>query len=402
MLHGNCIICFAPSDWWGMNPSCTTHIMSKLAKHNKVLYINPFSSDLLGVKKGIGKRIPRKLKSIAKCLRRPKKNLYVFSPIFFPLHGNRVVDNINNVLLKMQIRLACRLAGINEPILWIENPRSADMIELFDSKLVVYHVSDHFDKCRYISNKVKLQDREKNITDSSDLLICVSQALYEDKSAQHDNVFYLPHAVDYGLFQDAAENNACLDELSNIPRPIIGYYGTMSASNDIELLLWCARHLPKMSFVLAGQITGGDYSDLEKLPNVYLLGKLPYEKIPALCANFDVCMLQWKMTEWIRCCNPLKLMEYMASGRPIVSVPIDEVVKKYSDVVSLAYNKKEFCNAIVCELQNDTPERSKKRIEIAFEHSWDKHIEKISQMIADTLVRKKCSIGVKDLSVVDC
>ena len=402
MLEGYNIICFAPTDWWGMNPSCTTHIMRKLAGKNRILYINPFSSDLLGVKKGIGKRIPRKLKSIAMCLRQPIKNLYVFSPIFFPLHGKRFIDNINNVLLKVQIRLACRLAGINEPILWMENPRSADMIELFDSKLVVYHVSDHFDKCRYISNKVKLQDREKCITNSSDLLICVSQAIYEDKSVQHDNVFYLPHAVDYNLFRDAAENNVCLDELSDIPKPIIGYYGTMSASNDIELLLWCAGHLPEMSFVLAGQITGGNYSELEKLPNVYLLGKLPYEKIPALCAGFDVCMLQWKMTEWIRCCNPLKLMEYMASGRPIVSVPIDEVIKKYSDVVSLAYNKKEFCDAIVWELQNDTSYRSKKRIGIAFEHSWDKHIEKISQMMIDTMVRKKCPVGINDLSVVNC
>ena len=83
-------------------------------------------------------------------------------------------------------------------------------------------------------------------------------------------------------------------------------------------------------------------------------------------------------------------------------MPIDEVVKKYSDVLSRAHNKKEFCDAIVWELQNDTLERSKKRMGIALEHSWDRHIEKISQMMTDTLVRKKCPVGIDDLSVVNC
>ena len=93
MLEGKNIICFAPSDWWGMNPSCTTHIMRKLAAKNKILYVNPFSSDLLGmVEKGFGRRVVRKIKSILMFLRQPKNNLYVFSPIFFPFQGNKIIE----------------------------------------------------------------------------------------------------------------------------------------------------------------------------------------------------------------------------------------------------------------------------------------------------------------------
>jgi glycosyltransferase involved in cell wall biosynthesis len=143
--------------------------------------------------------------------------------------------------------------------------------------------------------------------------------------------------------------------------------------------------------VFAGQITGGDYSELLQMPNVYHLGRLPYEKIPSLCAGFDVCMLQWKITEWIKHCNPLKLFEYMASGRPIVSVYIDEVVEKYSDVLSIANNKKKFCDAITWELHNDTTERRNTRIEIAEQHSWDSHIDKLSQIMMDTITAKKAS-----------
>ena len=116
---------------------------------------------------------------------------------------------------------------------------------------------------------------------------------------------------------------------------------------------------------------------------------MPYEKIPSLCASFDVCLLQWKMTEWIRCCNPLKMMEYMASGRPIVSVPIHEVVDKYSDMVSVASSRKEFCDAITWELKNDTIERSRRRVAIAKEHSWENHIEKLSSQIMTVIGQER-------------
>jgi glycosyltransferase involved in cell wall biosynthesis len=140
--------------------------------------------------------------------------------------------------------------------------------------------------------------------------------------------------------------------------------------------------------VLAGQITGGDYSQLKQMNNVHFLGRLPYEKIPQLCAFFDVCLLQWKMSEWIECCNPLKMFEYMASGKPIVSVPIKESMQ-YCDIISIAHNKEQFADAIRWELQNDTQERSCKRIEIAREHSWDKHVDKISELIETAITAKQ-------------
>jgi glycosyltransferase involved in cell wall biosynthesis len=100
-------------------------------------------------------------------------------------------------------------------------------------------------------------------------------------------------------------------------------------------------------------------------------------------------MLQWKMNEWIKHCNPLKLFEYMASGRPIVSVRIDEVAEKYSDVVSIANNKEEFCDAITWELHNDTPERRNARIKIAEQNSWDSNVEKLSQIIMDSIAPRQ-------------
>lgn len=390
MIEGYDIVCFGPSDWWGMNPSCTTHIMQKLAAKNKVLYVNPFSSDLLGaVKKGFGKRVVRKLKSILRFLRRPKKKLYVFSPIFFPFQGNKFIDAINNFFLKLQIKIVCLFLWMSKPILWVENLRAADILGWFDPLLVVYHISDLFGEDGYTANPGALRQREERISQASDVLICVSKRLYEAKKAECDNVFYLPHGVDFQLFRKAANNgDDSIARLANVPRPIAGYYGTMTAYNDIELLQYCAIKLRDVSFVLAGQITGGDYEELSREPNVYLLGRVPYEQIPALCASFNVCLLQWKMSKWIRYCHPLKFFEYMASGKPIVSVPIEEIAHDYSDIVSVASTKEEYCKAITWELNNDTNERAHRRIEIAREHSWDNHVEQLSNIINNTIAAK--------------
>ncbi len=389
MLERQDIICFGPSDWWAMNPSCTTHIMSHLVPANRVLYVNPFSSDLLGStgagrRKGIPARVARKLRSLTQGLKSPAENLYVLSPLFLPIQGRPMTDGFNNMLLRVQLRGVCRHLRFESPILWLENARAADAISWFEPKRIVYHVSDLFANDRYMSNRQKQQAREARISQASDLLICVSRELYDLKRAQRDNVHYLPHGVDFDLFRRAAELKTPPPEIASIPKPIAGYFGTMSSSNDIEMMTYCARNLPQVSFVFVGQITGGDYSELGGLRNVHLLGRLPYEKIPHLCVHFDVCMLQWKMTEWIRNCNPLKMLEYMASGNPIVSVEINEA-KQYDDVLSIAGNKEEFCKAIEWELRNDTEARRNRRIEIASEHSWANHVERISELIEQTV-----------------
>ncbi len=390
MTEGYDIICFAPTDWWGMNPSCTTHIMQRLVRDNKVLYINPFSSDLLGAaKRGITKRIVRKLKSITKFLKHPQKNLYIFSPVFLPIQGKRIIDSLNNFFVRLQLKTLCSLLRMSRPILWVENVRAADILHCFNPVIIIYHVSDLFVEDEYTPNQEALRQRERKISQESDILICVSKRLYEAKRTQRNNVFYLPHGVDFELFRKAANNgDDSIKELVNVPRPIAGYYGTMTAHNDTELLEYCAARLRNVSFVLAGEVTGGNYEQLSKQPNIYLLGRVPYQQIPALCACFDVCLLQWKMSKWIRFCSPLKFFEYMASGKPIVSIPIDEIAENYSDIVSVARSKEEFCNAIIWELNNDTYERAYRRIEATKEHSWDNHVERLSFIIKSAIATK--------------
>ncbi len=384
MLQNQSIICFAPSDWWGMNPSCTTHIMKRLAASNKVLYINPFSSDVTGVtkgkRKGLTQRIARKLKSMTKWLKKPLDNLYVFSPLFIPVQGRPWIDRLNNRILIAQIKCACTLAGIKQPLLWIENVRAADLLDSFKDAIKLYHVSDLFGHDGYISRKGIQQKREQEISDAADITVCVSKELYHMKKQTGRNVHYLPHGVDFELFHKVSHDPPVVENIRDIPHPIAGYFGTLTGSNDIALWEYCAEQLPDVHFVLAGRVTGGDYAKLRAMNNVTMPGFIPYEKIPALCANFDVCMLNWKVTPWIRSCNPLKMFEYMAAGKPIVSVAIQEA-EQYNDSISIASDKEEYCRLIRWELVNDNPQRQQRRIEAARLNDWQQKVSELSGLI---------------------
>lgn len=361
---------------------------------NRIIHINPISSDLLGIRarKGLYTRIVRKLRSFLKFFRQVNPNLYVLSPVFLPFQGNPVLDRINNIILKTQLTTVMFLLRMKKPLLWIDNVRAADFIKNFSWQLIVYHASDCFEECPYTNNKAKLKEREAYVSNNSDVIICVSKKLYEAKQNVKAKVHYLPHGVDFEFFRKAVEDHQTFDRIFQRSRFIAGYFGTLTAQNDIELLEYCAVNLPNVYFVFAGQITAGDYGKLSKMPNVIFLGRVPYKKIASLCATFDVCLLPWKMNKWIANCNPLKLFEYMASGKPIVSVPICEIVDKYSGIVSLAETKEEYCNAIVWELNNDTDERRCLRIETARKHSWDNHIQRLSHIISNAISAKNAEL----------
>jgi len=378
------IICFGPSDWWANNPSCCTHLMKKMSVKHRILYVNPVSSDLLGThsRKGLITRIIRKCKSLFRFYRKEENGrIHVISPLFIPVQGVRLLDILNNIFVRLQISAVCFLLGMQHPLVWVENIRAADFVKAYGKSIVLYHVSDRFEECPYTKNKEKLREREREITASSDIVICVSKELFESKKNLGKKVFYLPHGVDYDLFRQAEKSGQRYPLPFNDNKPVIGYFGTLTAQNDIELLEYCVDHLSDMNFVFAGQITAGDYSRLLSKPNICFLGKIPYAEIPQLCAAFDVCLLPWKMNKWIENCNPLKLKEYLASGKPIVSVPIREVAENYFNLISISDAPSSFCKSIQWEYENDTELRKEMRIQAAAAHSWESHIVFIEKVI---------------------
>jgi glycosyltransferase involved in cell wall biosynthesis len=110
-----------------------------------------------------------------------------------------------------------------------------------------------------------------------------------------------------------------------LPRPIIGYFGLISRDwVDVALMEQVARRFPSGSIVMLGKVAM-DVSALARLPNVHLLGRKPYESLPAYCKGFDVAVIPFPINAATLNANPLKAREYLAAGLPVVSTAIPEV-----------------------------------------------------------------------------
>jgi glycosyltransferase involved in cell wall biosynthesis len=134
------------------------------------------------------------------------------------------------------------------------------------------------------------------------------------------------------------------DVLAALPHPRIGYVGNLEPHRvDHELLEKAARALPDMHFVIVGPGTLGPA--LAGLPNLHRFPQQPYEQVAAFMAGCDVLIMPWQNNEWIRACNPIKLKEYLAVGRPVVTTPFDEL-RRYQGFVQVASGADAFIAAI--------------------------------------------------------
>ena len=127
-------------------------------------------------------------------------------------------------------------------------------------------------------------------------------------------------------------------------QPRIDFVGRLDA-HTFDAFLYCqiARRVSGMSFVLVRHCSLPAQWCRE--PNVVLLGQKPYESVPAYMAACDVLIMPWKQNDWIRACNPVKLKEYLAVGRPIVSTPFDELAR-YQGLVRVVRTPELFARAI--------------------------------------------------------
>lgn len=130
---------------------------------------------------------------------------------------------------------------------------------------------------------------------------------------------------------------------------------------------------------------------LAKLMNVHFLGFKAPSQLPNYIKGMDVCIMPSVKSKLVDAVFPLKLFEYLSSGKPIVSTSSTELMC-YSYLISLADTSEEFQKAITEALNENEPEKVNARIEAAKANTWDVRIEEISELVEETLKRKRSFI----------
>jgi glycosyltransferase involved in cell wall biosynthesis len=379
-LEGESIVCFAGEDWWYHHPHSKNHLLKRYATQNKVLFVNSITMGLPSMSNpDFFLKIKRKLKSYMRWLRRVPEGLWVMTPFNVPLYGSRIGRWLNRILLLAQVRLAMWVLKMSRPILWVAIPTAAELAGCFGEKILLYQVSDKYEtnEDSALSPQV-IRDYDRQLKDAADVVMYSGRKLFQE--ATEANRFFLEQAVDFEHFSNL--NVQAAPEMAGIPRPILGYFGTMDYVMDTDLMTEVSRLRPEWHWVLLGL-----KSNLVKIsaPNVHFLGSKPYRDLPRYVRDFDVCILPWRQKNTFTSYgSAIKVREYLATGKPVVIAPLYEYLN--TPGLRIYRSTEEFISHIEHALGSDTAELAVQRQAIVRYCTWDTRARQLAALI-DSLLR---------------
>jgi glycosyltransferase involved in cell wall biosynthesis len=332
------------------------------------------------------KRVLKKVQAFSGGCRQVEENIYTFSPLAIPFHGNAAARALNRHFLPWSVRRAARRLGFKNPITWTFLPTSGEVAGALGEKLIVYHCVDEFSEFSG-TDKNAVLNMERDLLRKADQVFVSSEPLYEAKKRHNPRTSMVTHGVDLEHFRKACDPNTAIpSDIAGLNRPVIAFYGLIADWVDLHLIRFLSVSRPSWSFVLIGK-ADTDVSSLRGLANVHLLGPKPYSALPAYCAGIDVAILPFVINELTLASNPLKLREYLAAGLPVVTTNIPEA-RRLAEHLRVGTTHAEFLAHIeTCLAQGAGPQLSISQVMAA--ESWDAKVEEMSSLIQPLLASKE-------------
>jgi glycosyltransferase involved in cell wall biosynthesis len=336
-------------DWWYHNRAHSDlQLATRIAKSRKVLLINS-----IGMRMPMPGRSPmpfrrmwRKAKSMLRHRRQPlpeTPNFTVMTPLLFPFYGSQKAREFNARSIRRQVERAMKKLGIVEPHIVCTLPTAWDVTKDMARRSLVYNRSDNHGAFGE-TDQGMIRGLERELLTKADGVLYSSRSfLASERELTGERAFFLDHGVD-GKHFAPRKHTEVLTKLGG-KRPIIGFFGGLDDYViDFDLLERLAKERPHYTLVLIGDATL-PMDRLTRHPNVQHLGFRPYAEIPNLGADFDVSIMPWLDNDWVRCCNPIKLKEYLSLGQEVVTTWFPEV-EHYKDFVHVAKTGDEFLRQI--------------------------------------------------------
>lgn len=379
LLRGRDILCFS-HDWSG-DPLSKTHLMRLLARHNRVLWVNSIGYRMPSASSHDLSRALRKLKAAFTPISEVEHNIFVLNPLVVPAYGSAAVRAFNQRFLRYQIRRAMRRLRFSRPINWVFNPAASIVAGKLGEDRMLYYCVDEYTAFSGVPLEA-LTEMERQLLRRADMVIVSSERLLQSKAAVNQKAALVRHGVDFDHFRQALDPQTQIpEEVASLRGPIIGYFGLIASDwVDVPLLVHVAKNFPEASLVMLGKVTM-DISELEKLPNVHLLGRKPYETLPAYAKAFDVALIPFPINEATLNSNPLKAREYLAAGLPVVSTAIPEV--EVLGKCLIGADPQSFVEQIKLAMKNPGPNVA--RSDSVRGESWQARLDEIAGHMANFL-----------------
>lgn len=383
-LRGLGIVYFG-NDWNAENRTSSHHIATRLAQRVPVLYVE---SPGMRAPNASARDLRKAFHKLLATLRKPEPICTRFWRCTVPqLPFRRLpgIDAFNRLFGRWSVCRALRSVGISRRISWFVVPHPGFLAGQLGEDLCIYYCIDDYAAHPGVDSEL-IGRRDAMLSRRADLQFVAPPALLEGKRQINPRTHYSPHGVDVELFRRAAAPDTEIPAAaSGLSAPVIGYIGSLHEWIDFELIAWLARQRPQWTFLLVGH-AAANVGELRSLANVRLVGSQPYPDLPQWAKAFDAAIIPYRLNRQVANANPLKLREYLATGKPVVSVRNPEI-EKFSRWVHIADGRDEFLQALEQALDEDSPQAAAERIAAVADQTWDRRVDDILAIVTQAIER---------------
>jgi glycosyltransferase involved in cell wall biosynthesis len=284
-----------------------------------------------------------------------------------------------------QVADMLRRRGCTRLVLYLWRPEHGDALDLMKHDISVYHIVDEYS---FSDLELPIDPVEDAVLQRVSQVIIGSSALMDKKGGRNPNTVFVPNGVDYAAFAAPSPEPRALHA---VPHPRIGYVGKIKKQLDFALLHAIAERRPDWNLVFVGPDgflgeQGESQRALRLRPNATFLGGQSPADLPGFIQHLDVCLLSYTVNDYTKFIYPLKLHEYLASGRPIVGSPI-RTLREFGHLIEIAETPSDWEAAIARSLRPDVlkPDRVAARRAAARPHDWSLLVDTIASTIAARL-----------------
>ncbi len=377
-------IIFGSRDW--DNNWQTQHRLAKeLSKNYRVLYIE--NTGLRSVKIGDFPRILQRLKNWKRSIsgfRKINDNLTILSPLIFPFPYIKIFQILNSLMINKLLNYWIKKNNFNQInlISFLATPLVRETMNKFNFLVSFYYIGDNH---LIAAKNQKFVISEEEISKNVDAVFSTSEKLKEKFIKINSLTYKFPAGVELEKFQIKEKDTDIPEKLKNIPKPVIGFIGSLNEKIDLELMDHVLKSLPTYSFVFIGENSEKRMDmSIFKNKNIFFLGKQPHTELKNYLKNFNCAIIPYNVNSFTDTVYPSKLNEYLALGLPIVSTNFYEIQffnKENNNIVNIALDKKHFVNAIQENINQNSKIMCDKRKEIAKQNSWNTRYGKIMEII---------------------
>jgi glycosyltransferase involved in cell wall biosynthesis len=233
-------------------------------------------------------------------------------------------------------------------ILWSSNTVHKVFREYFHQAFLIYDYIDELNV--FYGFSALMEDDHRLLVEIADLILATATNLFESVRQTRKDVLLVPNGVYLDDFKtDTTTPPFDLAHILKDGKPVIGYYGALAEWFDYDLINYLASQCKGYNFVLIGPNYDGSIKRLLKEDNLFWLGGKNYKELKYYLHFFDVATIPFKTNQITSSTSPLKLFEYMAGGKPIVTTNMKEC-KKYKSVL-VAKDHEEFIEGLAIALR---------------------------------------------------